>query len=290
MSHKYNMNDSLWYCGGPDRPVLNVFINGYMHEDTPGGIPRYLVHCDTELLAEEVPILESDLYRTELEAQSAKMHMLIRKGDSLLKQQIANDKAKERQAAIVSQLVARGGRDTDTIHGDVELLGSYSVLKVGCKGKLSLERGASANKVSIESGGTCTVKQGACISNAEIHEGMLVVNGGRVSSGYIDDVNGQIEVNRGGYAKYITLSAGIMTVSRANASNIAVTGFGNLVLADSEAFASVVNVNGANACVTVCSGTLCSCTVVRGSARIATNTTVKDLCVLAGGIVEHHIR
>jgi len=290
LSHKYNMNDSLWYCGGPDRPVLNVFINGYMHDDTPGGIPRYLVHCDTELLAEEVPILESDLYRTELEAQSAKMHMLIRKGDSLLKQQIANDKAKERQAAIVSQLVARGGRDTDTIHGDVELLGSYSALKVGCKGKLSLERGASADKVSIESGGTCTVKQGACVRNAEIHEGMLVVNGGRVSSGYIDDVNGQIEVNRGGYAKYITLSAGIMTVSRANASNIAVTGFGNLVLADSEAFASVVNVNGANACVTVCSGTLCSCTVVRGSARIATNTTVKDLCVLAGGIVEHHIR
>ena len=289
MSHKYNMNDSLWYCGGPDRPVLNVFINGYMHDDTPGGIPRYLVHCDTVIPDEELPILESDLYRTELEAQDAKYAKLLRRGDALSKQVIENDNKLRQQAAIVSQL-ARANKDLDVITGNVELLGSYSSLKVGCKGRLSLERGAVVNKVCIESGGTCIIKQGACASNAEVHKGMLIVNGGIVSSGYIDDVNGQIAVNRGGYAKYITLSAGIMTVCRANAANIAVTGFGNLVFEDQEAYTSVVNVNGTNACVTVSSGTLCSCTIVKGSASIATGATVKDLCVLSGGIVEHHIR
>ena len=289
MSHKYNMNDSLWYCGGPDRPVLNVFINGYMHDDTPGGIPRYLVHCDTALLAEEVPILESDLYRTELEAQDAKCAMLRRRGDALRRQVIENDDKISRQAAIVSQLVARGSKSGSTINEVTQRYGHYQKLTVGSNGNLSLESGAIVDVLQLDSGGYCYVHGGAIVSSAKVHEGHLVIVGGRVGRGYMDHVSGRIEVCFSGEANHIAISAGIMYVAAGLVDCVDVSS-GALVLDSPHASARGVCVEGSDAQFRLCAGTATCVDVSKGYIQVATGASVQNLTVKSGGIVEHLLR
>lgn len=103
---KYATGDKLWYCLGPDYPVRLVVVRGNTTNDTHGGINTYFVSCmgSTIVPSEAQPALESNLYRTELEAQDAKYYMLRRKGDRLLEQLIANDEATKRQKEIVAVL------------------------------------------------------------------------------------------------------------------------------------------------------------------------------------------
>ena len=104
---KYKTGDKLWYCLGPDYPVLPVVVRGNIAGDTPGGINTYLVSCTHHLIiisSEDQSALESNLYRTELEAQDAKYYMLCKKGDRLRAQVIDNDEAIRLQKKIVDRL------------------------------------------------------------------------------------------------------------------------------------------------------------------------------------------
>ena len=104
---KYAIGDRPWYCLGPDYPVLQVVVRGYINGDTPGGVNTYLVSCTNHLIiisSEDQPALESNLYRTELEAQDAKYYMLCKKGDRLREQLTDNDKAIKLQKALVDRL------------------------------------------------------------------------------------------------------------------------------------------------------------------------------------------
>lgn len=103
---KYKTGDKLWYCLGPDYPVLLVVMRGNTTNDTHDGINTYFVSCMSSTIVpnEAQPALESNLYRTELEAQDAKYYMLRRRGDSLIEQLVANDEATRRQKEIVDIL------------------------------------------------------------------------------------------------------------------------------------------------------------------------------------------
>ena len=103
---KYATGDKLWYCLGPDYPVLQVRVRGNTINDTHGGINTYIVSCMNSAIipSEAQPALESNLYRTELEAQDAKYYMLRRKGDRLMAQLVANDEATRLQKELVDSL------------------------------------------------------------------------------------------------------------------------------------------------------------------------------------------
>ena len=284
-NHKYPMNDSLWYCPSADHAVLNVFVNGFMNDDTEGGIPRYLVTCDTHIPDEELPIMESDLYRTELEAQDARYHKMLRKRDRQHRQLIETEKA----LALQKDLVERKRKQTsgwyDAVHGNAVMSGSYALVKVGCNGNLSLTSGASVSNLFVESGGCCKVLRGATVHSAEVHEGSLHILGGSLSAGKMNHTSARLTVGDSGHASAVTVSDGIMDIYTGTATNIKIEK-GAVVLNDPGSVLEYSCITGSYGYIGASKGLLSSCHVNSGTAEISTSCNVIALNVSSGACVE----
>ena len=284
-NHKYNMNDSLWYCPSADHAVLNVFINGFMKDDIEGGVPRYLVTCDAQLEDWELPILESHLYRTELEAETARLHMMLRDRDHLQQRLCNYEKALASQKYLVEQKRKKTSGWYDAVHGNAVMSGSYSLVKVGCNGNLSLTSGASVSKLFVESGGCCKVLRGATVHSAEVHEGSLHILGGRLSAGKMKHTSARLTVGDSGHASAVTVSGGIMDIYTGTATNIKIES-GAVVLNDPGSVLEYSCITGSYGYIGASKGLLSSCHVNSGTAEISTSCNVIALNVSSGACVE----
>ena len=284
-NHKYEMGASLWYAPNADRPVLNVFINGFMKDDTAGGIPRYLVTCDANIPEEELPILESDLYRTELEAQDAKFNKMLRKRDQLNKQLIKLEEAIVFQRDIVKQKSKQATGWYDQVNGNATMSGSYMLVKVGCNGNLALTSGAVVSQLFVESGGCCKVLRGAVVSSAEVYDGSLHILGGLLSAGRMLHSSARLTVGDSGHASAVTVSGGRMDIYTGTATNIKIES-GAVVLNDPGSVLEYSCVTGACGCIHAGRGWLSSCHVNSGTVWISSKCQVEALNVSSGACVE----
>ena len=284
-NRKYEMGASLWYCPSADHAVLNVFINGFMKDDTEGGIPRYLVTCDAYIPDEELPILESDLYRTELEAQDAKYHKMLRKRDRLQRQMSETEQAIAIQKNLVELKRKQASGLYDEVHGNAGMSGSYSLVKVGCNGNLSLTSGASVSKLFVESGGCCKVLRGATVYSAEVYDGSLHILGGSLSAGKMNHTSARLTVGDSGHASAVTVSSGVMGIYAGTATNIKIEN-GLVALNDPGSVLEYSCVTGSSGYISASRGLLSSCHVNSGAVWRSRECKIEALNVSSGAIVD----
>ena len=284
-NHKYEMGASLWYCPSADHAVLNVFINGFMKDEIEGGVPRYLVTCDAQLEDWELPILESHLYRTELEAETARLHMMLRERDRLQQRLCNYEKALASQKYLVEQKRKKASSWYDQVNGNATMSGSYMLVKVGCNGNLALTSGAVVSQLFVESGGCCKVLRGAVVYSAEVYDGALHILGGCLSAGKMKHTSARLTVGDSGHASAVTVSGGIMDIYTGTATNIKIES-GAVVLNDPGSVLEYSCVTGSHGYIGASKGLLSSCHVNSGLVRISSKCKVEALNVSSGAIVE----